>query len=41
MATDSHPDATALERFEAIWTRTIVLFDAHRPLWTASFEMLV
>ena len=40
VATDSHPDAIGLERFEAIWTRMIELFDAHRPLWTASFEML-
>jgi hypothetical protein len=40
VAIDSHPDATPLERFEAIWTRMIELFDAHRPLWTASFEML-
>jgi AcrR family transcriptional regulator len=40
LATDVDPDATPMERFEAIWARTIELFDAHRPLWTASFEML-
>jgi AcrR family transcriptional regulator len=40
LATDSDPDATPMERFEAIWARMIELFDAHRPLWTASFEML-
>jgi AcrR family transcriptional regulator len=40
LATDSDPGATPMERFEAIWARMIELFDAHRPLWTASFEML-
>lgn len=40
LATDVDPDATPMERFEAIWARMIELFDAHRPLWTASFEML-
>jgi AcrR family transcriptional regulator len=40
LADDSGPDATPMERFEAIWARVIEAFDAHRPLWTASFEML-
>jgi acyl dehydratase len=40
VATETDPDATPMERFEAIWARMIELFDAHRPLWTASFEML-
>jgi AcrR family transcriptional regulator len=40
LATDIDPDATPMERFEATWARMIELFDAHRPLWTASFEML-
>ena len=40
LAADTGPDATPLERFEAIWTRVIELFAAHRPLWAVSFEML-
>jgi AcrR family transcriptional regulator len=40
LAADRAPDATPIERFEAVWARMIELFDAHRPLWTASFEML-
>jgi hypothetical protein len=40
LASDSDPDATPLERFEAIWARVIEAFDPHRALWTASFEML-
>ena len=40
LAADADPDATPIERFEAIWTHMLELFAAHRPLWTASFEML-
>jgi AcrR family transcriptional regulator len=40
LASDTDPDATPLERFEAIWTKVIELFAAHRPLWVVSFEML-
>jgi AcrR family transcriptional regulator len=40
LAADADPDATPIERFEAIWTHMLKLFAAHRPLWTASFEML-
>jgi AcrR family transcriptional regulator len=40
LAADTDPDATPIERFEAIWTHIIELFAAHRPLWMASFEML-
>jgi AcrR family transcriptional regulator len=40
LAADTDPDATPMERFEAVWTRMIELFAAHRPLWAASFEML-
>jgi AcrR family transcriptional regulator len=40
LATDTDPYATPMERFEAIWTHMIELFDAHRPLWIASFELL-
>jgi AcrR family transcriptional regulator len=40
LATDTDPDATPMERFEAIWTHMIELFAAHRPLWAASFELL-
>jgi AcrR family transcriptional regulator len=29
------------ERFEWIWTRVIESFEAHRPLWVASFEAFV
>jgi AcrR family transcriptional regulator len=35
-ATDT--DVGPIERFESIWTRVIDSFDAHRPLWLASFE---
>ena len=27
-----------IERFESIWTRVIESFEAHRPLWVATFE---
>jgi len=40
LAASSEPDATPMERFEAIWTRMIELFGAHRALWSVSFEML-
>jgi AcrR family transcriptional regulator len=40
LAADTRPDATPIERFEAIWTRMLELYAAHRPLWTASFELL-
>jgi AcrR family transcriptional regulator len=40
LAADADPDATPIERFEAIWTHILELFAAHRPLWMASFEML-
>ena len=26
-----------IERFESIWTRVIESFEAHRPLWVATF----
>jgi AcrR family transcriptional regulator len=40
LATDTNIDADTdpMERFESIWTRVIDSFDAHRPLWVASFE---
>jgi AcrR family transcriptional regulator len=40
LTADADPDADAMERFEATWTRVIESFAAHRPLWAASFEML-
>jgi AcrR family transcriptional regulator len=40
LASDTDPDATPLERFQAIWTKVIELFAVHRPLWVVSFEML-
>jgi AcrR family transcriptional regulator len=38
LATDTDTDVGPIERFESIWTRVIDSFDAHRPLWLASFE---
>jgi AcrR family transcriptional regulator len=38
LATDIEADSDPMERFESIWTRVIDSFDAHRPLWVASFE---
>jgi AcrR family transcriptional regulator len=40
LAADTDPDATPIERFEAIWAHMLELFAAHRPLWIASFELL-
>jgi hypothetical protein len=40
LAADTDPDATAIERFEAIWTHILELFASHPPLWTASFELV-
>ncbi|HZA82892.1 MAG TPA: TetR/AcrR family transcriptional regulator [Actinomycetes bacterium] len=40
LAADVGPDATPMERFEAIWTKVIESFETHRPLWAASFELL-
>jgi AcrR family transcriptional regulator len=34
------PDASPVERFEAIWERAIHSFAEHRQLWMASFEMM-
>jgi AcrR family transcriptional regulator len=34
------PDASPVERFEAIWERAIRSFAEHRQLWVASFEMM-
>jgi AcrR family transcriptional regulator len=41
LASAVEPHATDLERFEAVWTRMLDVFDSHRPLWAASFEVLV
>jgi AcrR family transcriptional regulator len=38
LATETDIDADPMERFEAIWARVIGSFEAHRPLWVASFE---
>jgi AcrR family transcriptional regulator len=40
LAADADPEASPMERFEAIWTKVVESFAAHRPLWAASFEML-
>jgi AcrR family transcriptional regulator len=34
------PAADPYERFEAIWTRVIAVYDDYRPLWSATFESL-
>jgi AcrR family transcriptional regulator len=34
------PDASPMERFQAIWTKVTESFAAHRPVWAASFEIL-
>lgn len=33
-------DATPLDRFETIWNQVIDSFDAHRQLWTATFDVI-
>ena len=40
LETELDPATPAIERFEAIWTKVIELFEANRPMWLASFEML-
>jgi AcrR family transcriptional regulator len=40
LAPGTDPDASPMERFEAIWTTVIESFAAHRPLWAASFELM-
>lgn len=39
LATETDPDATPMERFEAVWTRVIESLAAYRPLWAAQFEI--
>ncbi|GHB71630.1 TetR family transcriptional regulator [Streptomyces viridiviolaceus] len=39
-ANDVDETSTPMERFESTWTRMIELFETHRPLWAASFEMI-
>jgi AcrR family transcriptional regulator len=39
LAADIDPEATPLERFETTWTRVIGMFEEHRPLWVAQFEI--
>jgi AcrR family transcriptional regulator len=36
---DAESDADPLQRFEAIWTRVIESFAAHRQVWLATFEI--
>jgi len=38
---DAGEDAAPMERFEAVWTRVIESFEAHRPALIASFEAFV
>jgi AcrR family transcriptional regulator len=40
LATDTDPHAGPIDRFETVWTRVIELFEAHRGLWSATFEMV-
>jgi AcrR family transcriptional regulator len=40
LAAGSGSEGTPLERFEGIWAKVIESFATHRPLWTASFELL-
>ena len=40
LAAGSGSKGTPLERFEGIWAKVIESFATHRPLWTASFELL-
>jgi AcrR family transcriptional regulator len=39
LAENLDPDATPIERFETTWTRVISLFEEHRALWVAQFEV--
>jgi AcrR family transcriptional regulator len=39
LSADTDPDAEPLARFEAVWTRIINEFVAHRALFQASFEI--
>jgi AcrR family transcriptional regulator len=40
MANATPAAADPYERFEAIWTRVIAVYDDFRPLWSATFESL-
>lgn len=39
LATETDPNATPMERFEAVWARVVESLAAHRPLWAAQFEI--
>lgn len=41
LAAEITPNATLLERFELYWTRVIESFSTDRPLWIATFEIVV
>ena len=41
LVVDGDEDADLMERFEAVWTRVIESFEAHRPALIASFEAFV
>jgi AcrR family transcriptional regulator len=40
LAASSDPPDAPIERFEAMWTRVIDSFEAHRQLWIATIEAL-
>ena len=37
---DLSPDATPVERFEAVWSRIIDAFAEYRSLWSATFDVI-
>ncbi|MEV0202718.1 TetR/AcrR family transcriptional regulator [Nonomuraea sp. NPDC050691] len=39
-AVPADPDAGPLRRFEAAWGQIITSFEAHRPLWAATFDVI-
>lgn len=41
LSTSTQPDATPIERFEAIWSYLIESFAAHRAMWMANFDVFL
>jgi AcrR family transcriptional regulator len=39
MRADFDPERTPMERFELTWARLLALFNRHRTLWAANFEI--
>jgi AcrR family transcriptional regulator len=40
LSAEVDPDASPMERFEAVWTRVVDSLAGYRPLWAAQFEIL-